>query len=92
MGVKVAFYNAAPETQSKASEPLGIRVPTSAVRSDGEDKFIFVVKDGVTEMRKVTVKASYGNDMYISGGLKPGEDFIVKLSPEIKDSVRVEHQ
>ncbi len=92
MGVKVAFYNAAPETQSKASEPLGIRVPTSAVRSDGEDKFIFVVKDGVTEMRKVTVKASYGNDMYISGGLKPGEDFIVKLSPEIKDGVRVEHQ
>ncbi len=91
MGVKVAFYNAAPDAQVKSNEPLGIRVPTSAVRSEGEDKFIFVVKDGAAEMRKVKIKASYGSDMYLSSGLKPGEDFILNPSPELEDGARVEY-
>ncbi len=91
MGVKVAFYNAAPEAQVKSKEPLGIRVPTSAVRSDGEDKFIFVVKDGAAEMRKVNIKASYGSDVYLSSGLKPGEDFILNPAADLKDGARVEY-
>jgi RND family efflux transporter MFP subunit len=92
MGVKVAFMNAEPEaqTQTQTKEPLGVRVPVSAVRSEGENKFLFVVKDGVAELRKVTLKASYGNDVYIATGLRAGEDFVVTIPPELKDGMSVE--
>lgn len=92
MGVKVAFMNAEPVATEAAKEPLGVRVPITAVRSEGEDKFIFVVKDGAAELRKVTLKASYGADIYIDSGLRPGEDFIVNLTPELKDGAQVELQ
>jgi RND family efflux transporter MFP subunit len=90
MGVKVAFMNAEPVAEEKPKEPLGVRVPTTAVRSEGEDKFIFVVKDGVAELRKVTLNASYGNDVYIATGLRAGEDFVVVIPPELKDGAKVE--
>jgi RND family efflux transporter MFP subunit len=90
MGVKVAFMNAEPVVEEKPKEPLGVRVPISAVRSEGEDKFIFVVKDGVAELRKVTLNASYGTDIYIGSGLRAGEDFVVEITPELKDGARVE--
>lgn len=90
MGVKVAFLNAEPVVEEKPKAPLGVRVPISAVRNEGEDKFIFVVKDGVAELRKVTLNASYGNDIYIGSGLRPGEDFVVEVTPELKDGSKVE--
>lgn len=92
MGVKVAFLNAEPIVDEKPKEPLGVRVPISAVRNDGENKFIFVVKDGVAELRKVTLNASYGTDIYIGSGLRPGEDFVVEVTPELKDGAKVELQ
>lgn len=90
MGVKVAFMNAEPVAEEKPKAPLGVRVPTTAVRSDGENKFLFVVKDGVAELRKVTLAASYGNDVYISSGIRAGEDFVVVIPPELKDGAKVE--
>jgi len=90
MGVKVAFMNAEPVVEEKPKEPLGVRVPITAVRSEGEDKFIFVVKDGVAELRKVTLNASYGTDIYIGSGLRAGEDFVVEITPELKDGAKVE--
>lgn len=90
MGVKVAFMNAEPVVEEKPKEPLGVRVPITAVRSEGEDKFLFVVKDGVAELRKVTLTASYGTDIYIGSGLRPGEDFVVVIPPELKDGAKVE--
>jgi RND family efflux transporter MFP subunit len=90
MGVKVAFMNAEPIVEENPKEPLGVRVPITAVRSEGEDKFIFVVKDGVAELRKVTLNASYGADIYIGSGLRAGEDFVVEITPELKDGARIE--
>lgn len=90
MGVKVAFLNAERDVEEKPKEPLGVRVPISAVRNEGEDKFIFVVKDGVAELRKITLKASYGNDIYVGSGLRAGEDFVVEIPPELKDGAKVE--
>lgn len=90
MGVKVAFMNAEPVEEENPKEPLGVRVPTTAIRSEGENKFLFVVKDGVAELRKVTLNASYGNDVYIATGLRAGEDFVTVISPELKDGTKVE--
>jgi len=89
MGVKVSFLNPEPVEKPKAKEPLGIRVPTTAMRSVDENKFIFVVKDGVAQQRKVKVNASYGSDVYISEGLSAGEDFVVEISPQLKNGTKV---
>ncbi|HWV14592.1 MAG TPA: efflux RND transporter periplasmic adaptor subunit [Cellvibrio sp.] len=89
MGVKVAFLNPEPQEKVKPQEPLGIRVPTSAVRSVEQNKFVFVVKDGVVEQRKVKINASYGSDVYISDGLNAGEDYVVEASAQLKNGVKV---
>lgn len=89
MGVKVAFLNPEPQEKVKPKEPLGIRVPISAVRSVEENKFVFVVKDGVAEQRKVKINASYGSDVYISEGLNAGEDFVVEVTAPLKGGAKV---
>ena len=91
MGVKVAFLNPEPPEPEtvKPQEPLGIRVPISAVRSVERNKFIFVIKNGVAEERRVKINASYGSDVYISEGLNAGEDFVVEVSPELKNDMKV---
>ena len=89
MGVKVAFLNPEPQEKQKPKAPLGIRVPTSAVRSVEQHKFVFVVKDGVVEQRKVKLNASYGSDVYISEGLNAGEDFVVDASAPLKKGMKV---
>ncbi len=89
MGVKVSFLNPEPVEKQKPKEPLGIRVPTTAVRSENENKFVYVVKDGVVQERKVKLNASYGSDVYISEGLSAGEDFVVEISPQLKDGVKI---
>lgn len=89
MGVKVSFLNPEPVEKQKPKEPLGIRVPTTAVRSVEENKYVYVVKDGVVQQRKVKLNASYGSDVYISEGLSAGEDFVVEISPHLKNGVKV---
>lgn len=89
MGVKVAFLNPEPVEKQKPKAPLGIRVPTTAVRSVDENKYVFVVKDNVAQQRKVKLNASYGNDVYISEGLSAGEDFVVEISPQLKNGSKV---
>lgn len=89
MGVKVSFLNPEPAEKQKPKESLGIRVPTTAVRSDNQNKFVYVVKDGVVQERKVKLNASYGSDVYISEGLSAGEDFVVEVSPQLKNGVKI---
>lgn len=89
MGVKVAFMNATPETEEKAKQPLGIRIPISAVLSEGEDKYVFIVKDKRAEKRKVVLSASYGSDVYIASGITAGEDFVVEIPDDLKNGIRV---
>ena len=91
MGVKVSFMNTEPQAEEQPKKPLGIRVPTTAVQSEGEDKYVFVVKEKFAERRKVTLSASYGSDMYISSGLNPGEDFVVEIPEELKDGMKVSY-
>jgi RND family efflux transporter MFP subunit len=89
MGVKVAFMNAEPQAETESKKTLGIRVPTTAVRSHGEDKSVFIVKERFAEIRKVTLSASYGSDVYISSGINAGEDFVVDIPDELQDGMRV---
>jgi RND family efflux transporter MFP subunit len=90
MGVKVTFLGSESAGDLESQEVSGVRVPISAVRSEGEDKYMFVVENGVAKLRKVTLKASKGSHVYIETGLEPGEDFVVKITPDLQDGVLIE--
>jgi multidrug efflux pump subunit AcrA (membrane-fusion protein) len=88
MGVKVAFLNPEPVAgESVAAE--GIRIPTSAVRSENGERVIFVVKDGVAQQRVVKLARVSSSELVVQEGLNPGEDFVVEIPKELKDGSKV---
>jgi RND family efflux transporter MFP subunit len=82
MGVKVSFITDRPATAQAASM---VDVPKVAVRRDGEQDIVFVVKDEKAERRAVKVASAEGNDARIASGLSAGENVIVEAPPELKD-------
>jgi membrane fusion protein (multidrug efflux system) len=76
-----------------AEMPLGERalpaVPRSAIRSDGTQRFVFVVSDGRLEQRLVQVNDAPGALVPIVSGLAAGEKVVATLTPEVRDGTRV---
>ena len=90
MGVKVSFIEAGPAT---AAQSLTIEVPKSALRRDGEQDIVFVVKDDRAERRAVKVASTEGDTAKLSAGVAVGESVIVAGPAELKDGdgVRIEN-
>ena len=88
MGVKVAFMSGEPASQGVAQQQ-GIRVPASAVRTQGGERIMFVVKDNVAHQRVVQLGGNFGSEMYVTSGLNPGEDYVVEMSTDLEDGDQV---
>lgn len=86
MGVKVAFLN--PEPQSGEGISEGIRVPAGAVRTEADERVMFVVKDGIAQRRVVKLGGA-GSEFVALEGLNPGEDFVVEISENLQDGSEV---
>jgi RND family efflux transporter MFP subunit len=82
MGVKVAFITNEPAGAATVS---AIEVPRSAVRRDGEQDIVFVVKDDKAERRAVRVSASEGDKARIESGLTEGDRVVIEGPAELKD-------
>ncbi len=82
MGVKVAFITDEP---SGATTVSAIEVPRSAIRRDGEQDVVFVVKEDKAERRAVKVAASEGDKARIEAGLAEGERVVIEGPAELKD-------
>ena len=75
MGVKVTFLG---QEQKRAKQvPPGIVVPQNAVRDDGGQKVVFVVKGDHIERRAVRLGTINGAQMQILAGLAPGDTVVV---------------
>jgi RND family efflux transporter MFP subunit len=88
MGVKVSFITDQPTTTQASTV---VEIPKTAVRRDGEQDIVFVVKDDKAERRAVKVESAEGANARVASGLSEGENVIVEAPPELKDgdSVRV---
>jgi RND family efflux transporter MFP subunit len=75
MGVKVAFMGAAAPPVAAAAPSLS--VPTAAVRKDGAQDVVFVVKDQTVERRAVKVGKTRGDAVEILSGLAAAERVVV---------------
>ena len=88
MGVKVAFMSGEPAGQGVAQQQ-GIRVPASAVRTQGGERIMFVVKNNIAHQRVVQLGGNFGSEMYITSGLNPGEDYVVEMPIDLEDGDQV---
>ncbi len=64
-------------------------VPAAAVRSDGTLRHVFVDVSGRLEDRLVQAGEKVGEQIPIVSGLKPGEQVVAELTPDVRDGVRV---
>jgi len=58
-------------------ESDAISVPASAVQLGSQGPFVFVIKDGVAELRQVVVKRTQDGRAVIGKGVESGEQVVV---------------
>jgi len=97
MGVKVAFLEAPKPSATKNGADkvpeAAAYIPKSAVRSDSNASFVYLIKDGVVERRAVTIGTERGADVGLLAGLTPGDSIVVNIlkgSPNLRDGEKVE--
>ena len=92
MGVKVAFLEPEkPKAKGKEKGPEAVAfIPKSAVRSDSNASFVFLLRDGKVERRAVSLGLDRGTDVAVVAGLTPGDSIVVKGPEGLRDGDKVE--
>src|SRR5271168_297909 len=89
MGIKVTFLGAEVKERAGASVPVAM-VPQDAVRAEGAQKIVYIVKDDHAERRAIKVGGTRGSDAEVLAGLAPGDTVIVNPPDTLKDGQAVE--
>ena len=92
MGVKVAFLEEekpAPKGKVKGPEAVAF-IPKSAVRSDSNASFVYLLREGKVERRAVSLGLDRGTDVAVMAGLTPGDSVVVKGPESLHDGDKVE--
>ena len=77
-------------TQSKP-EPA-VMIPASAVRADGDNNKVFVIKDGVAEERQVQIGLLENNLIEVKQGIRENETLATSNLEKLGDGVLVRQQ
>lgn len=85
MGVKVSFLESALDTTA-AHIAL---VPKDAVRGEGSERYVYVVKNGRVDRRAVQTGRDRGGDVEIASGLRSGEWVVVRPDGVFRDGTQV---
>ena len=88
MGVKVSFFGQ--ELHEPAKTPARITVPQSAVRDDGGQKIVFLVRGDQIERHAVKIGESSGGTTQILAGLTSGDTVVVDGPAGLHDGEQVE--
>ena len=90
MGAKVDFLEPeAPAAKGAAPARATIRVPESAVKTDGSASVVWVVRDGKLVRRPVTTGPVSGGYLEIRAGLNGGEQLLTGGVETPRDGMRV---
>jgi RND family efflux transporter MFP subunit len=88
MGIKVTFLRAPEDKQAVATQPVTL-APRAAIRAEGSNSFVFIVRGDVVERRAVQLGGTDGDRVEVRAGLQSG-DLVVVSPPEIlRDGMRV---
>jgi RND family efflux transporter MFP subunit len=89
MGVRVSFEEKTAAGAVPQQRPRGVLVPADALRKDGGEDVVFVVKDHRAMRRAVTVGGGSGDSRQVLAGLSAGETVIVDAPAALKDDTAV---
>jgi RND family efflux transporter MFP subunit len=89
MGVRVSFLEAAKAAAEAHERPRGVLVPAAAVRKDGAEDVVFVLKDHHAQRRAVTLGGTSGDSRQLLGGVTPGDAVIVDAPADLRDGAAV---
>ena len=87
MGVKVTFLGE--EAKQEKEAPAGVMVPQNAVRDDGGQKIVFLVRGDHVERHAVKVGTTNGAQTQILAGLASGDTVVVGGPADLKDGETV---
>ncbi len=91
MGVKVAFLeDEAPKKKDPNALVAKAVIPQGAVRKEGNNQYVLMVKNGLLERRGVTLGTERGTDVDVIAGVNPGDTLVVKGPETLKDGQGVE--
>jgi len=92
MGVKVAFLEdeAPKKKNADATAEAKAIIPLNAVRKDGENPYVFLVRNDAVERRGVTLGRERGTDVDVIAGVNPGDVLVMKGPEGLKDRQGVE--
>ena len=88
MGVKVTFLGQE-QKQAGKEAPASVMVPQNAVRDDGGEKIVFLVKGDHVERHAVKVGTTSGAQTQILAGLTPGDSVVVGGPTNLRDGEAV---
>lgn len=88
MGVKVTFLGEEAKQAEKA--PAGFMIPQEAVRDDGGQKIVFIVKDNHLERHAIKLGNPQGSQAQVIAGLSAGDRVVVKGPANLKEGEAVE--
>jgi multidrug efflux system membrane fusion protein len=78
-------------TMTLRVDPNAIVVPTAAVQVNQDGAYAWVVKpDNTVEMRTLTVARQIGEEMVVTGDLKPGEQLVTEGQLRLENGTKVE--
>ena len=89
MGVRVSFLEDKKAAAEPQQRPHGVLVPSSALRKDGGEDVVFVLKDKKAQRRAVTLGGTNGASRQVLTGVSPGETVIVDAPAGLKDEAAV---
>jgi RND family efflux transporter MFP subunit len=89
MGVRVSFLEEKKPVDANARPPVGVLVPASALRREGDKDVLFLMQDRKAHRRVVTLGGAFGNSRQVESGVRPGEAVIVDAPPELQDDATV---
>lgn len=88
MGVKVSFLSQ--EAANAAKVPARITVPQTAVRDDGGQKIVFLVRGDQIERHAVKVGENVGGSTQIIAGLSAGDTVVVNGAADLHDGQQIQ--
>jgi RND family efflux transporter MFP subunit len=81
MGVKVSFITNEPA----AAVATTVEVPKTAVKRDGDQDIVFVVRENKAERRAVKVLSAEGDNARLASGVAEGESVVVEGPGDLRD-------
>lgn len=88
MGVKVTFLREASDADGDAPRSVAL-VPKGAVRTEGEQTYIFVVQGEAVDRRAVTLGGVDGERLEVLAGVQSGERVVVSPPAELTSGALV---